>query len=69
MDTLILIAVLLFALYMYLLPYFIARGRQHYDKTAIGLLALLLGWTGWGWIAALIWAFTGNTKKNKPIAE
>ena len=63
------IAVILLALYIYMLPYVIARRRQHNDKSAIGILTLFLGWSGWGWVAALIWAFTGNTQKNRPAAE
>jgi len=48
--------VLVIAIYM--APWFIARRRAHPNATAIGALALLLGWTGIGWVAALVWALT-----------
>jgi hypothetical protein len=40
----------------YFLPYGVARLRGHSRSRAIFRLNLLLGWTGLGWIAALIWA-------------
>ena len=40
----------------YFLPYGVARLRGHARSRAIFKLNLLLGWTGLGWIAALIWA-------------
>lgn len=43
---------------LYLLPWLIAAGRDHHQRSAICLLTLLLGWTGLGWIVALIWATT-----------
>lgn len=42
----------------YFLPTFVASRRRHHNANAIFLLNLLLGWTGIGWIAALIWAAT-----------
>ncbi len=44
----------------YILPYLIAWHRNHNSKHAIGVTALLLGWTMVGWLFAFIWAFTGN---------
>jgi hypothetical protein len=52
------------ALAIYLLPWLIARHRDAEHTTAIGLLNLLLGWTAVGYIAALLWAITDNTKNN-----
>lgn len=49
----------------YFLPYIFALLRGHLSAGAILLTVLLLGWTGIGWVAALIWSFTGNTYKNK----
>jgi Superinfection immunity protein len=48
----------------YFLPSIIARQRNHHQLLAIFLLNLLLGWTGLGWIAALVWAATATTKEN-----
>jgi hypothetical protein len=35
----------------------IAWGRNHSQTGAIFLVTLLVGWSGIGWIAVLIWAF------------
>jgi hypothetical protein len=40
----------------YLAPSIVAYWRRHPSAPAILLLDLLLGWTGLGWIIALIWA-------------
>lgn len=50
---------------MYFLPAFIAWARRHRNSVAIFLLTLLLGWTGIGWIVALVWSFTANVKYPK----
>ena len=46
---------------IYLLPTIVGLHRQ--QVLAIFILNLLLGWTGIGWVAALIWAVL----KDKPI--
>lgn len=43
---------------IWLIPAFIAYYREHHNKGAILLVTLLLGWTGIGWIAALVWSAT-----------
>lgn len=48
----------------YFLPYLLAMLRGHLSAGAIFMTVLLLGWTGIGWIVALIWACTGNTRSN-----
>lgn len=61
----ILIASLVFimGILAYLLPAFVAYGRNHNNANAILVLDLLLGWTFFGWVAALVWALTDNVKK------
>lgn len=49
-------------LLIYLLPSIVAASRKHNNEGAIVALNLLLGWTGLGWIGALIWALTNNTR-------
>lgn len=49
---------LAFLLALYLLPTLIASGRGLYQRTAIAMLNIFLGWTFIGWVAALIWALT-----------
>ena len=41
---------------IYCLPFLIATAREHKNRVAILLLNLFLGWTGLGWLVALIWA-------------
>jgi len=53
----------LFAAVLYFSPALIAAGRYHRNRNAIVIMNLLLGWTGLGWIMALIWAFTANTER------
>ena len=54
---------------LYFLPTVIALSRGHLSALAIFLLNLFLGWTGLGWIIALIWSCTANTTANLFRAE
>jgi hypothetical protein len=56
--------VLLLALF-YFLPTIVALVRGHLSAAAIAILNLLLGWTVVGWIVALVWSFSGDTKANR----
>jgi len=47
---------------MYFLPALEAHRRNHRNAVAICALNALLGWTILGWIVALVWALTDNTK-------
>lgn len=40
----------------YIIPALVAWDRRHPDARWIWALTLLLGWTGIGWLLALIWA-------------
>ena len=51
------------ALILLFLPTLIALLRGHDNSFAIFLTNLLLGWTGIGWIIALIWSFTAIRKR------
>lgn len=53
---------LLVAALFYFLPWVVALGRKHNNALAIFLLNLLLGWTMLGWVIALIWSATSNTR-------
>ena len=44
------------AIAFYLLPTIVAVANNHKQTTAIFLLNLLLGWSGLGWVGALVWA-------------
>lgn len=52
-------AALLALAVLYLVPLACAIWRGHPKGMQIIALNVILGWTGIGWIAALIWAFTG----------
>ena len=43
---------------VYLLPALVAGFREHRNASAITVLCILLGWSGVGWIVALVWSFT-----------
>lgn len=45
---------------IYFLPSLIAVARQTHNTTGIFLLNLFLGWTGIGWIIALIMALVSS---------
>lgn len=57
-EALLIAAAIVFCLYM--LPWLIALMRKHPSGGAIFFLTLLLGWTGIGWIIALIWSFSAT---------
>ena len=50
---------------LYFIPTIISIGRKTKREAGIFLLNLLLGWTLLGWIGALIWAVSDNTKREK----
>jgi hypothetical protein len=47
---------------LYFLPSIIAMCKRKRNDVAIGVMNLLLGWTGIGWVVALIWACTNDVK-------
>jgi hypothetical protein len=55
MEFFIIVAFVL-SLVLYFLPTLIAYRRQHKNTTAILVLNVFLGWSGFGWIGALVWA-------------
>ena len=44
------------AIAFYLLPTIVAVANNHKQTAAIFITNLLLGWTGLGWVIALIWS-------------
>ena len=53
---------MLFLFAIYLLPSIIAGRKEHRNCHAICVLNVLTGWTGLGYLAALIWALQGGEK-------
>ena len=56
------ICFIVFVIWFYFMPYRIANKRNHPHKNAIFALNLCLGWTGWFWVGALVWALIGGKK-------
>lgn len=48
----------------YFMPSFIAKLRKHPNFSGILIVNLLIGWTGIGWIIALVMACTNNSATN-----
>lgn len=57
------VGILLAIFFVYMLPYVVSVRRKHRNKTAIGALNFLLGWTFLGWVASFVWAYTDYTEK------
>lgn len=55
----------LLSLGIYFLPSFIVWKKTKKSATAIFVLNLLAGWTGIGWLIALIWALTDDATDNE----
>lgn len=49
-----------FALAIYFLPAIVADRRDRYDLLTIALFNACIGWTVFGWLLALYWAFLPN---------
>lgn len=65
MEVLNGLLMMVIALAVYFLPTIIADRRKHHQFNAIAALNLLLGWSGLGWIAAIVWSLTA-TKPAEP---
>ena len=50
-------------LFVYFLPTVLAGSNGHRNVVAIFALNLLLGWTGLGWVGALVWALVHQPKE------
>jgi hypothetical protein len=53
----ILLLTLVYAGVMFI-PTYVAFYRRHEHRLAIGVVNFLLGWTGIGWAATMVWALT-----------
>lgn len=48
---------------IYLLPTMVAASRGHNNCLAIAGLNIMTGFTGVGWVAAMVWSLTNNVKE------
>ena len=51
------------SLAIYFIPVIVAYVRKHQNILAITLMTVFIGWTFFGWLAALLWAFNSDTKE------
>ncbi len=58
-----LMLVIIFALTVYFFPALVAIVREHGNAASIALTNFFFGWTFVGWVVALIWAFSDNSRK------
>jgi len=63
MDQVAPMLIMLFLGGLYFLPYLTAITRDHIDSASIFVLNLFLGWTFFGWVIALVWAFKNNEQR------
>lgn len=52
---------------IYFVPAILARNRTH--ATAIRVLNVLIGWTGIGWIALVIWALVATRQPQAALSR
>jgi hypothetical protein len=53
---------ILFLVVMYWLPTIIAIARKAQSAAGIALFNFFLGWTGIGWLLALVWALAAENR-------
>lgn len=63
MDAVVFLFIIGLAIFVYLLPAFVALQRKHVNTTAICVLNILVGWSFIGWVAALVWALVKSDDK------
>ncbi|WP_122155748.1 superinfection immunity protein [Paraburkholderia sp.] len=66
-NTLVQAVAAIVALGLYFLPAILADRRKRHDLLTLALFNACLGWTGFGWLAALYWALQPNPPKD--VAE
>jgi Superinfection immunity protein len=64
MEILFILALCLLA---YFFPWIVALCRGHQATLAIFILNLFLGWSGLGWVAALVWACMPVTRTREIV--
>ena len=62
------IFVVLFVVFLYFLPWFVAYMRYAKSVHGVIVLNMLLGWTFIGWVVALIWASIAEVCPPKPVS-
>ena len=64
--TLVFLISWLFVVFVvYFTPLIIAHIRKHENIVAITILNIILGWTFFGWLAALLWSLNNDVEKEE----
>jgi len=61
------ILMVVFGLVLYSFPSVLACASVHPSRSGIYFVNWLLGWTGIGWLATLIWAFVGFNERKRRL--
>ena len=56
---------LFISLAIYFIPVIIAYIRKHNNILAITILTIFLGWTFFGWLAAVLWSLNSDVQENE----
>ena len=56
---------LFISLALYFLPVVIAYIRKHNNILCITILTVFLGWTFFGWLAAILWSLNSDVKEEE----
>jgi hypothetical protein len=62
MDGLLYFAILFI---IYFIPAIVAGARRHRQTLAIVVLNVFLGWSGLGWLVALVWSCTADVRPDE----
>jgi len=55
--------ILLLMVPLYFVPSIVAVVRDHQQKVAIILVNFFFGWSGLGWLGALLWSILGKSNR------
>jgi hypothetical protein len=69
MDIVTVFVIVLVVVAFYLLPALVASYRKHPNTNAITVLNLLLGWSLFGWVVALVWACSAFSADASPSSN
>jgi len=61
--------ILLLLVVLYFVPLTLAVWRGHPRAMAIMAVSIAFGWTGVGWLAALVWSMTGPNYRQAPKTQ
>ena len=58
LDTVLGIGFAALLVWLYLLPWWVAKGRKHPNVYSIAVVNIFLGWTFVGWVICLAWSLS-----------